>query len=449
MVAVQQAPRHVAAQAMPPVPRRPLPAWPVDVLLWGFPVWWLLGMTPFIVVIVALLMAALLIARRGLSLVPGVAPWFAFVAWIVPCGLMLGSVLRIVGYGQRAANYIAIAVVLLYVINARERLSATRIVAGLTAVWVFVVVGGYLGTFFPQVRLSTPVGMLLPESITGNEYVRDLVFPPFAEIQQPWGAVETYNRPSAPFPYANSWGCAMALLTPAAFAQIATARSGRVKFLLACCVLAAAVPAMASLNRGLFIGLALAVGYVVLRLACRGEAVPFLGLTLAGGAAVAALLSVGLVGELQQRAEYGSNSARAALYDETFHRTLESPLFGHGAPRPSQLLDISVGTQGQIWMLMFSFGFVGLGLFLWFLLGAVVRTWRAPGTARLWLHSTLIALCALIVFYGLDTMQLLSVALVAAVLLRDPAAVRRRADRRGLLATFSGSDGGSRNAIGR
>lgn len=397
----------------------------MDALLWGFPVWWLLGMTPFVVVLMALVMAVLLVTRRGLSLVPGIAPWFAFVAWVFPCGLMLGSVLRVVGYGQRVANYVAIAVVLLYVVNARERISAKRIIGGLTAVWVFVIIGGYLGTFIPYGRLITPVGLLLPESLTSNEYVHDLVFPPLAEIQEPWGAEGPYERPAAPFPYANGWGSAMALLTPVAFAQIVTARSGYLKLLLAAFALASMVPAMAALNRGMFIGLSLAIVYVALRLAFRGAILPFLAILSAGIASAYAFISMGLLGELQERAQLGSNTGRSELYRETFDRTLDSPLFGYGAPRPSQVLDISVGTQGQVWMLMFSYGFVGLGLFLWFLYGTVLRTWAAPSLDRLWLHSALIAPCVMIFFYGVDTMQMLSIALLAAVLLSDPEVVGR------------------------
>lgn len=409
-----------------PVPSRPLPAWPVNALLWGFPLWWVLGMTPFIAVVLATVMAALLLVRRGLHIVAGVAPWLAFVAWVFPCALMLDSALRLVGYSQRTANYLAVAVVLVYVVNARERLTSRHVIAGLTAVWVTTVVGGYLGVLFPNGRLTTPVGLLLPESITSNEYVFDLVFPPFAEVQQPWGAPEPYNRPAAPFPYTNGWGSAMSLLTPVVFAQLCTARSLRIKVFLGGCLIAAVVPSAATLNRGLLIALAVAVSYVALRLMVRGSVLPFVGLVCAGLAAAYFAVSSGLLAALQERAQYGSTDDRMALYRETFDRTLESPVFGYGAPRPSELLDISAGTQGHIWMLMFSFGFVGLALFLWFLCGAALRTWRAPTTALLWLHSTLLVAGTLIVVYGIDTMQMLTITLVAAILLRDPAVTTGR-----------------------
>jgi len=421
MSLLQQSPPRPAPTAL-----RPLPAWPIDVLLWGFPVYWLMGMTPFMVVVTAMLMAVLMLVRRGLTIVPGIAPWLAFVAWAVPCALMLDSGLRLVGYAQRTSTYLAIAVVLLYVVNAREQLTTRRIVAGLSVVWLTVVAGGYAGMLFPTGRLVTPVGMILPESITANEYVRDLVFPPLAEVQQPWGATEAYVRPSAPFPYTNGWGSAIVLLTPVVIAQVSLTRSRALRVFLVLCLAAAIAPAAATLNRGLVIGIGISVFYVAVRLAFRGRIGPFVAM-IAGMAAVAVVaVSGGLVDKLSERAEYGSTDDRGTLYQETFERTLDSPLLGYGAPRPSGLLDISVGTQGMFWAVMFSFGFVGLGLFLWFLGGAVCRTWRAPETWRLWLHSSLIATCMLIFIYGLDTMQLLTVALLAAVLLRDPAATMPR-----------------------
>jgi hypothetical protein len=69
-------------------------------------------------------------------------------------------------------------------------------------------------------------------------------------------------------------------------------------------------------------------------------------------------------------------------------------------------------------MLMFSFGFVGLALFLMFLWGTTARTWRAPGDVDIVLHSVLVVASVIIAVYGLDIMQMLAIMLVAAVLLR-------------------------------
>jgi hypothetical protein len=377
-------------------------------------------MLPFLPLVMSPIMIALLMVHRRVTVVPGVLPYLAFVAWVVPCAVMLDSSLRAVGYAQRFSGIVMVGVVLLYVVNARSSISMARVVAGLCAVWGTVIVGGYFGMFYPDVRLRTPVGMLLPASITSNAYVQDLVLPPFAEVQQPWGAPSPFVRPAAPFPYTNSWGTAIALLTPVALAALSSGRFRPARGLLLSALVAASVPAVWSQNRGMFVSLAVAVAYVSIRLALRGRVGALLTVAAVTTIAVGGFAAAGLTDSIAGRQEYSDTTAgRASIYKETFLRTLESPLFGYGAPRPSSDSGISAGTQGHVWMLMFSYGFVGLGLFLIFLWGATVRTARVPNTASLWLHSSLVVACVCVFFYGLDLMQMLTVALVAAVLLRE------------------------------
>ena len=47
-----------------------------------------------------------------------------------------------------------------------------------------------------------------------------------------------------------------------------------------------------------------------------------------------------------------------------------------------------------------------------------MRTWRSPGDVDLVLHSVLVVASVVVIFYGLDIMQLVAIMLVAAVLLR-------------------------------
>ena len=67
---------------------------------------------------------------------------------------------------------------------------------------------------------------------------------------------------------------------------------------------------------------------------------------------------------------------------------------------------------------MFCFGLVGLALFAWFLIGAVVRTAAAPNAIALWLHSAVVSSCVVRVFYGLDR-HMLSICLIIGLLLRE------------------------------
>lgn len=397
-----------------------LPAWPLLAMVWGFPVFWALGMTVIAAGGLAMVMLCLLIHGRQVLVVPGVLAVVGFLAWVVPTVVMIDSTERLLGFAYRFVILAVVVTAFVYAISARSSISRMSVIRALTFLWFVTIIGGTLGMLFPEVRLSTPVGVLLPESLTSNPYVHDLFFPPLAEVQNPPGSPAPFVRPSAPFPYANSWGVAIVLLTPVAAARFVATGSWWLRVTIIGGAAVMVVPAMASSNRGMFAGLVVAAVYVVARLAARDRAAPVLTISVLGLVGAVALIGNGLLGQIATRQKFGgSNDVRLDLYGETITRTMQSPLLGYGAPRPSLVHDYSVGTQGYIWMLMFSFGFVGLGLFLWFLWGTTLRTWRAPGDVNLLLHSVLVVASVLIVVYGLDIMQLLAVMLVAAVLLRE------------------------------
>lgn len=399
--------------------RRELPAWPILVLLWGMPAWWALGLLSFAAVAMALPMSALLLHRGRVTVVPGVLPWIAFVVWMLPCALTLESLSNVLGFSVRLSQFAAVAIALVYVINARGALTVRRVLSGLTAFWVFVIVGGYLGMLFPDVTLTLTIGRLLPDSILANDYVSDLVFPPLAEIQTPFGASEPFLRPSAPFAYTNGWGAAMAILTPVVVAAAIERRTAAAMVWLMIGLLASIAPAIATTNRGLFVGLVASVTYVLVRLLVRGKILPFLWVGALGFALLVILILSGLLEGITERQDIvDTTEGRGGLYAETFERTLLSPLLGYGAPRPSFTSEISVGTQGAIWNAMFCFGFVGLGLFAIFMIGGLMRTWSAPNVAALWLHSAIVSACLMSVFYGLDR-HMLAICLVLGVMLRE------------------------------
>lgn len=416
--AVSDLPRHV-----PHAPRvgliHVLPAWPMVVLLSGFPIWWALGAAPFAPIGIAAIMAVLLLCKGDVKLTPGILPWFAFLAWAgvtvvnVPDG---GTAL---GFAQRLGNLAAVGIFMVYYINAKENLSVKRLMYGVGTVWLTVVLLGLSAMAWPEVRLKTPIGSLMPEALTKNPLVYDLVFPPLAEIQQPWGAPVPFNRPAAPFPYANSWGVAFALLTPCALYLVVVAKRKWSKAAWLAMLAISFLPALATSNRGMLLGVAAGTAYVLIRIAARGQLVKVAGLALVAAGVVGTLMASGALAEILGRQQYSdSTSGRLRIYDATLTATLKSPWLGYGAPRMDSTIGISLGTQGYVWMLMFSFGFVGLGLFLYFLCSGIIYTWKSPGTAGLWLHGVLITSLAIIPFYSLDVMQLTIVALVMAVLLR-------------------------------
>lgn len=396
-----------------------LPAWPMYALLAAFPLWWGIGAAPFGPMVVAALMAALMLLRGRLDLVPGILPWFAFLLWVAASAVHLPSAMSVVGFAQRYGNLIAVGIFMLYYINARETLNLRKILAGILCLWATVVVLGLIATQVPEFRLSTPLGALLPKALTSNPLVYDLVFPRMAEVQQPWGAPAPFNRPAAPFPYSNSWGVAFVVMTPVAISALGIFRAGWARAVILVLLAASFVPALATGNRGMLVGLAVAVAYVLLRMAARGHLRKVAALGVGAGTALYALVSTGTLDQILSRQDYSdSTGGRFSLYVKTLEATLKSPLLGYGAPRLEESIGVSLGTQGYVWMLMFSYGFVGLALFAIFLGGGIIRTWRAPGSTGLWLHSVPVAAAAIAGFYSFDVMQLTVVALMLAVLLR-------------------------------
>lgn len=395
-----------------------LPWWPLAVVVMGYPLAWPLGLAPFLPIAGALLMAALLAARGGVVVLPGVTPFLVLAAWACPAVLALDGAGRLFGWGLRAATLASVAVALLYVTNARSA-SRERVVDALAVLWAATVLGGWLAVLFPDGGFTTPVGHLAPQGLLDNELVRTLLRPRFAETQEPWGVPEPLHRPAAPFPYANSWGVAMVLLTPVALAAMVRRRP--VRWLLVGLLVAAVVPAVASSNRGMFLGFAASAAYVVVRQSLsrrvRGAVLSLVTVVILAVLTVA----LDLPARVSERQKYSTTTeGRASLYAETWERALQSPVLGWGAPRPSVVHEVAVGTQGQVWTMLFSFGMVGLTLFALALIGLLVRTWpRSEPTELLLLHATLVAAVSVVGFYGLDTMQWLTIALVGGVLLRD------------------------------
>ena len=413
----------MSAVPAPPPRSRQLPAWPVYVLFAGFPVWWVLGLGAFAVVLVAIPMFLLLVQRRDVEVPGPFWLWVGFVVWACVAALELTSGSRLVGFSVRMGNYVGSSVVFLYLYNGRDRLSTRAVLRALVLFFAVVVAGGYLGVLVPRGSLSTPVQALLPLNISNNEYVRALVHPSFAEVQRPYGSPRTFFRPSAPFPYTNSWGCNVALLVPLVVAAIMTFRRPVWRLAMVALLAAACVPAFATLNRGMFLALGMVLSYASLRLAFRGRLLP-LSMVL-GGASVglAVAVSSGVLARLQERLHYSrTNVGRQTIYREAFDGAVDSPIFGHGSPQPSTTVDVSIGTQGQVWNVMFSYGFVALAFFLgWFGL-VVLYSWKARDQAGLWVHATLFVAFMTFFYYGYDGIQL-TVAMTAAAL-----ALRARRD---------------------
>jgi O-antigen ligase len=131
-------------------------------------------------------------------------------------------------------------------------------------------------------------------------------------------------------------------------------------------------------------------------------------------------VATGVLARLQERLHYSqTNIGRQTIYREAFDGAVNSPIFGHGAPQPSGTLDISIGTQGQVWNVMFSYGFVALAFFLGFFGVVVLQSWKARKQADLWVHATLFVAFVTFFYYGYDGIQLAVAMSAAALALRS------------------------------
>jgi len=417
----------------PPTPargllvERELPAWPLSLLLVFYPVIWANGLSAFALPVVGALCLGLLIMRGTVRLPRLWLIWSAFLVWSTTSVVMIDTFGRLAGFMQRWTSLAGATLLAVYVFNARTSLTRRKVLEYFTIFFGWLVVGGYLGMRLPYGRISTPILALMPPSIANNSYVVDLLSPRFAEVQKPWGVEQAFVRPSAPFVYTNGWGHAYVLLLPLVVAYMLHA-SRRRRLVAGALLLLSVPPALATLNRGIFIGVGVAALYLGVRLARRLTFVGWIRVLALGTIVAAAVFTFGSgsLSRLTERTSSGESvSTRQAIYAETFRRTLDSPWLGQGAPRPSETAAVSAGTQGHIWYVMFSYGFVGLALFLLTFWGFALTTWRVRSLETLLLQTPLVVVNVMIAFYGLDGMHLVVVLVCFAVLVRG--SVRGRA----------------------
>ena len=184
-----------------------------------------------------------------------------------------GGLGRVAGFTVWAGWYFAITIAMLYVANTARQVPTQRIVRLLG--WMFVVTTGFgvLAVLAPTLEFQSPMEMVLPKQLVSTNFVRTLVHPSLASSSDFLGYVQP--RPTAPFPYSNAWGNNLALYLPffilAWFGRDAGWRRKVGPFVI---LIAAIFPITFSLNRGLWISLALAAVYAAVRLAVNGAAGP-------------------------------------------------------------------------------------------------------------------------------------------------------------------------------
>nr|WP_221475830.1 hypothetical protein [Sphaerisporangium rubeum] len=361
-------------------------------MLVGYPVWWALGFGGLAVVVLAVPMGLVLWRRRPVVVPKGMGLWLLLVAGYAVSAAMLAETPpgtygelgtgRIAGYLMRLVLYVSLVVLVLYLANLTEaELPQRALVRMMGALFLTTVAGGLLGVLAPRFEFTSPVEMVLPEWVSGNPFVRNLIHPTAAQTQHVLG--HAAPRPEAPFEWANAWGgnCSVLLIWFVVGWWVYGGPRRRV--LCVVVVAAAAVPVVYSLNRGLWIGLAVAMVHLMVRSRARlaAAAVPV---------AVAAMLAGPLGSIVAQRLDSPhSNQIRAFTVSATVAAAAHSPVIGYGNTRNAYGNYRSVttgktswchecghpplGSDGQLWLLLITQGFTGALLYVAFFAGTIRR----------------------------------------------------------------------------
>jgi hypothetical protein len=369
--------------------KRSLPAWPVTAVLAFYPLWWALGLGVAIFALVAVPMLVLLLRRaaagRPLRLPPGFAWWAIFLIAVVvsigalgadPAGTVPGHAAgRLPAVVFRLGMYLALTVMLIYVGNLSEtELPRRRLVRLLGWLFVVTVLGGLLGSVAGTFQFTSPLELLLPHHLRTNSFVESMVHPYAAQIMDLVGGNKP--RPAAPWGYTNTWGNNFCLLVCWLVVAAWQAGTRRAKSWAMICLAVSIVPAVVSLNRGLWIGLGVLVAYVAIRYVLAGR-VWILGVVGLAAIALALALNVTPLGSVvSARLDNGkSNGVRSYLVDRALDGFEASPIVGYGSTRntaggrnsitvgeSSQCTrcgNFTVGGNGQLWQLLFAHGAAG------------------------------------------------------------------------------------------
>jgi hypothetical protein len=423
------------------------PGWPLRVLFYGYPLWWVLGCAEpmFLAMAVAMTFA---LFHRPVRVPRGFGIWLLFLVWVLASVFVLWSDApgtvpvhgpsRLFIFSYRLIWYAALTVVLLYVGNLREdEMSKRQITRLLGYMFVVTVVGGLVGVLMPHIQFKSVAEFVLPRGLTSNAFVHQIIHPRVAEVQEIVGS--PMPRPTAPYYYTNSWGANFSLFLPFFLLAWRDRRAGWRRTAAPFVLLAAFVPVVFSLNRALWLALIVMALFVALRLAMQGRVWAVRGLVGAVVVGSVVFFASPLHTIVDKRLQHGhSNERRGDLATTTFTTSFDaSPIIGFGGTRRAESNFSSIaggarpdcpvcaapplGTQGHLWLLIISQGVVGAGLFMAFFVRRFVRHWRDASAYALAGSAVVVAAAVEVPFYDLLGAPLFTVMIVLGLLWRAEA----------------------------
>lgn len=421
------------------------PGWPLAALFVPFPLWWVLGLQEWIFLILAVPMALQLVRRRPLLVPRGFGFWLLFLVWVAAGVVVLqvdaygavadDSVTRYITWGYRLLWYIAVTTAGLYVVNFREELSTTRVARIMSAMFITIVAGGILGIVAPRFEFPSVMELVLPGGLADEQFVYKMIHPTAAQLMEVLGYESP--RPSAPFFFTNTWGINIAVFLPF-FLLGWTGKDAGWRRLLAPVVLtAAAVAIIISINRGLWLAVAAMALFMALRAAVVGRPMPLV-LGVVGAGLVIALVAFTSLGAVVQTrlTNEGSEQGRTnlgTLSVTSVSRT--APVSGLGSTRNVQgnfntiaggatadcprCSPPALGTQGQLWLVLYSQGWLGLIFFLSFFALVFLRHLRERTPEASVGLPVLVALVVTMPFYNSLGSGLMAVFIGVALMARS------------------------------
>ncbi|CAN5618296.1 hypothetical protein BH10ACT1_BH10ACT1_35830 [soil metagenome] len=396
-----------AAEApVPTPPRRTLrpdrATWPLWAITAGMPLAFVVGVHGVVWPIVAFVLAGRVLLHRGTRFPWSTVPLVLFVCWI-PLSFVMASPDALPIFTYRFSLFLGCLAAVIWVANiSEETLPTQRIVDWLAALWICTIAFGYLAQVLPHLDMPSPFSTALGP-IGRIDFLARISDWHLADNQD--FLDRAFSRPAAPWAAANSWGAAVGILTPFFVRSWLIDVDSRRRRIGLALLAASIIPILTSANRGLWIGLIVGLVYYAARKAMRGR---FGALAVLFGAIamVGVLLVATPAGSLVQDRLGGSgdsNEARSELYVDAWKGAVASPLVGNGVPRETNYYKNSppVGTHGLLWYLMFIHGFVGLGLFLGWLVIETFRSGMVRTPLGWWAHLSIVITVVEVPYYGL------------------------------------------------